>query len=471
MAPPHHELNEIDWKYRLSPDKGRVAEHLCAFANHPGGGYFAFGIDASGVPVGIIPSDIEETIRQLSNIGREALEPPLQLDHTAANYQGKGLLLVRVAESAVKPVHRRGKTLETTYIRSGGSTRVASRQEVGNMMMHSRSPRWEELHVSVLRTDDELLELLDIEPIANLLIQPPPRSLEETLGFLTGEAFIERHSSGGGYVTNLGAIAAAKRLSSFTDLSRKAARVIVYRGTNKVQGGQETEGVMGYALSFQRLIQFVGRLLPQSEVIEHGLRQSRMMFPDIALREVIANALIHQDFSISGAGPLIEIFTDRVEISNPGTLLPSKRLDRLMGTQPESRNEKLARAFRRYRICEERGSGLVKAATEMERYGLPPIRFEQGSNHFKVTLLGPRSFAQMSIAERLDACYQHAELRYLSGQAMTNKSLRERLNMPDKQRSMVSVLIQDAMDSGLIVSADPENKSRKFAEYVPRWAR
>jgi predicted HTH transcriptional regulator len=173
---------------------------------------------------------------------------------------------------------------------------------------------------------------------------------------------------------------------------------------------------------------------------------------------------------VSGAGPLIEIFNDRIEISNPGRLLPSKTLDRIIGTQPESRNEKLAKSFRRYGICEQLGSGLVKAGLQIEMYGLPPIKFEQEANHFKVSLFAPRTFAQMTNSERLNACYQHAVLRYLSSLTMTNKSLRERLKMPEKQRSMVSVLIQEAMDKHMIAPSNPLNKSRKHSEYVPFWA-
>jgi predicted HTH transcriptional regulator len=120
-----------------------------------------------------------------------------------------------------------------------------------------------------------------------------------------------------------------------------------------------------------------------------------------------------------------------------------------------------------YKICEERGSGLLKAGIQVELYGLPPIKFEEGANHFKVTLYAPRSFAQMTHQERINACYQHAVLKYYSNSAMTNKSLRERLKMPEKQRSMVSVLIQEAMDERRIIAANPENKSKKFTEYIP----
>jgi len=232
----------------------------------------------------------------------------------------------------------------------------------------------------------------------------------------------------------------------------------------------EQEETEGYAISFQGLLQFVMSLLPQSEIIEEALRKKRTVYPEIALREIIANALIHQDFSVTGAGPLIEIFDDRIEVSNPGGLLPSKQLDRLIGTQPESRNEQLARAFRRYKICEERGSGLLKAGLAIELYGLPPIEFVAEPNHFKVTLHTPRTFAKMSVHERLEACYQHAVLKHYSGSAMTNTSLRERLKMPEKQRSMVSVLIQEAIDKRLVKPANPDNKSKKFAEYVPFWA-
>jgi ATP-dependent DNA helicase RecG len=470
LEPPRHELNELDWKAALSPDKKRLTEHLSAFANQPGGGFMVYGIDDTGTPRGVDAKTIEITTNQLANLGRQGLEPPMALDHAVEDYESARLLFVHVPESAVKPVHLRGKSLEHAFIRSGGTTRAASRQEIGTLMLHSRTPRWEELHASVLLTDAELSAVLNVEPIIKMLERPAPTPPEEMLTWMAGERFVTREPAGGGYVTNLGAIAAARKLTDFPDLSRKAVRAVVYDGLNKAKTKQEQEGTKGYAISFQGLLQFVMSLLPQSEVIEQALRRKRTVYPEIALREIIANALIHQDFSITGAGPLIEVFDDRIEISNPGGLLPSKRLDRLIGTQPESRNELLARAFRRYKICEERGSGLLKAGLQVELYGLPPIEFAAGPNHFKVTLYAPRTFAQMSARERLEACYQHAVLKHYSDSTMTNKSLRERLKMPEKQRSMVSVLIQEALDKKRIKRADPENKSRKFAEYVPVWA-
>ncbi|HEX5399269.1 MAG TPA: ATP-binding protein [Verrucomicrobiae bacterium] len=470
LEQPKHELNELDWKFALSPDKKRLAEHLSAFANYPGGGFLIYGVDASGKPDAMDEAAIQTTINQLANIGRQGVEPSVSLDHAVEDYESVPLLFVRIPEASVKPVHIRGKGLEATFIRSGGTTRQASRQEIGTLMLHSRTPRWEELHSSVLLTDTELLSKLNIEPILSMMERPVPTTNEERLNWMVAEGFIFREPAGGGYVTNLGAISAARRLADFPDLARKAVRIVVYDGLNKSKTKREQEGAFGYAIGFQGIIQFLTSLLPQSEVIEKALRVKRTVYPEIALRELVANALIHQDFSVSGVSPLIEIFDDRIEISNPGGLLPSKQLDRLIGTQPESRNEKLASAFRRYKICEERGSGLIKAGQEVEIYGLPPIEFYSGPNYFKVTLYCPRTFAQMSAHERLEACYQHAVLKYFSDSAMTNKSLRERLKMPEKQRSMVSNLIQEAISLNRIKPANPDNKSKKFTEYVPFWA-
>lgn len=470
LEPPRHELNEIDWKTELSPDKKRLTEHLSAFANYSGGGFLVYGVDSSGTPRGINDLAVQATINQLANLGRSSVEPPIALDHAVHEYQSVRLLFIYVPESSVKPVHLRGKTMDVAFIRSGGTTRLASRQEIGTMMLHSRTPRWEELRASLLLTDDQLIAILDTESILKLAERLPPTLGTEMLDWLAAEKFIVREPAGGGFVTNLGAIAAALKLTDFPDLSRKAVRIVEYDGLNKSKTKREHEGTRGYAIGFQNLLRFVMLRLPQSEVIEQALRVKKTVYPEIALRELIANALIHQDFSIGGVSPLIEIFDDRIEISNPGGLLPSKRLDRLIGTQPESRNEQLARSFRRYKICEERGSGLFKAGMEVELYGLPPIEFHAGSNYFKVTLYSPRTFKQMSARERLETCYQHAVLKYLSDDAMTNKSLRERLKMPERQRTMVSALIQIALDKGRIKQVDPTNKSRKYTKYVPSWA-
>jgi len=162
----------------------------------------------------------------------------------------------------------------------------------------------------------------------------------------------------------------AKRLDDFRSVQRKSMRVIKYRGTSRVETLKEQVEDKGYASGFERLIAFINGLLPSNEVIEQALRKTVPMFPELAIRELVANALIHQDFSVIGAGPMVEIFDDRIEITNPGE--PLVDTQRFVDTPPKSRNEILASLMRRFRICEERGSGIDKVVFH---FG-PPLRRE-----------------------------------------------------------------------------------------------
>jgi ATP-dependent DNA helicase RecG len=466
-----HELNELDWKESLSPNHGKLSCHLSAFANTPGGGFIAFGIDnKTRLPIGITAHDCEQIITTLTNRARETLNPAVLLEHSHILYQEHNLLMLFIHESPTKPVHIKSGTIEDSYIRSGGSTRKASRNEVGGLLLNSHLPRWEELHATLLLSESEVLGLLDFHAIHQLLKRPVPSTNKEILHWLETEKMVKRSNDSGYYITNVGAIAAARNLNAFNDLGRKTIRVIRYKGLNKLITEKEFPGEKGYAIGFYELIQFIRASLPQSEVIRDALRHEEAVYPEIALRELIANALIHQDFTVHGKNPMIEIFDDRLEITNPGTLMPSKNIDRLIGTSPESRNEVLAQAFRRFHICEERGSGFTKTINAIELSGLPPLKFEQGENYFKVILSSPRKFADMSREERIQACYQHAVIKHLSNSAMTNTTLRGRFKMHEKQRAMISRLIKDALAAKTIKTKDASNKSNKYMEYLPYWA-
>lgn len=470
LNPIPQELNELDWKETLSPSNTKLTRHLSAFSNHPGGGFLVFGVeDESGSLLGVSTEQVSAITQKLSSLGRDSLLPVIKIDHSVELYKDIPLLFVYVPENMVKPVHISNGTIEDTYIRSGGTTRKASRQEVGGLMLNSRTPQFEELHCSPLLAGAEILEKLDHRAIYELLGKPVPADDQEVLRWLVSEKMIDEVDGSGFYVTNLGALAAARSLQDFEPLSRKAIRLIQYAGVNKERTKREYPGSRGYAIGFSGLIGFLTAMLPGSEIIKHALRAETSVYPEIALRELIANALIHQDFSIRGTGPMIEIFDDRIEITNPGRLLPTKKIDRLIGATPESRNEILASTFRRYNICEERGSGFQKAVSSIELFGLPPLKFLETENSFKVIMYTPRKFAEMTPGERIEAAYQHSIIRYYSGSGMTNTSLRERFKMNEKQRPQISLVIKEALRLGKIKPKDPNNASTKFAEYIPIW--
>ncbi len=198
----------------------------------------------------------------------------------------------------------------------------------------------------------------------------------------------------------------------------------MYTGTSKSETRLDQPGIKGYAVGFQELVHFVMSQLPQNKVVEAAIRKEEKLIPEIAIRELVANALIHQDFTISGTSMMVEIYTDRVEISNPGE--PIVPVERFIDGY-ESPNEDLARMMRRLGICEEKISGIDRVIHEAEVYQLPAPDFRAGHQRTVVTFYGPRDFEQMDRGDRTVACYQHCASKWVMSERMTNQSLRDRL--------------------------------------------
>ena len=251
-------------------------------------------------------------------------------------------------------------------------------------------------------------------------------------------------------------------------MKRKSVRVIVYEKTNNINALKEWEEGRGYAAGFEGLIKYIMDQLPTNEIIEHALREKTKMYPEKAIREFVANALIHQDLSISGTGIMIEIYTDRIEITNPG--VPLVDTNRFIDTAPKSRNEDMASILRRLNICEERGSGIDRAVAAIEVYQLPAPKFIREEDYTKVILYSYRQLTRMDKEDRIRACYQHCCLQYVSNQTTTNQTVRARFNISETNYPMASRIIVETINAGLIKYSDPGNKARKHTAYVPYWA-
>lgn len=317
-------------------------------------------------------------------------------------------------------------------------------------------------------TNDTVVKLLDIQNYFDMIQIPMPETRESILDRFIREKFIVRKDELYD-ITNLGAILFAKDLSQFENLSRKATRVIVYDGNSKIKTKRDIIGNKGYAIGFVSLIEYIMGQLPASEVIEDALRENASIFPELAVRELVANAFIHQDFAYHGNSVMIEIYENRIEISNPGK--PIITTDRFID-EYQSRNEKLADVMRRLRVCEEKGSGIDKALFEIELFQLPALDIKVGETRTTVTMFTPKSIEDMSKSERKKSCYQHCCLKYVMSEMMTNQSFRERLGLSEKKVDVdkASRIIVDALEDGIIKLSDPDNKSKRYAKYIPFWA-
>lgn len=316
-------------------------------------------------------------------------------------------------------------------------------------------------------TADEVLLLIDYPSYFSLLNIPLPNSRDGIINAFEIEELLLVGDNGQWNITNLGAILFAKELSMFSSLKRKAIRVIQYKGIDKTETIREQVGTKGYACGFEGLIDFINMVVPTNEVIGKALRKTVPMFPDIAIRELVANALIHQDFYLTGTAPMVEVFQDRIEITNPGR--PLVKTDRFLDSPPKSRNEALASFMRRIGICEERGSGVDKIISQTEFYQLPAPLFEETDEHTRSVLFAHKEFKDMEKEDRVRACYLHVCLQYVQRKKMTNKSLRERFGVPEIKGAQVTRVINSTLEAELIKKVGV-SEARKDAKYVPYWS-
>lgn len=180
----------------------------------------------------------------------------------------------------------------------------------------------------------------------------------------------------------------------------------------------------------------------------------------------MANALIHQELSIEGAGPVIEIFNDRIEIANLGISLVE--INRKIDSPPRSRNETLVKLMRYMKICEEYGSGWDRIVHSCELSQLPAPSIETIGDSTRVVLFQHIPFSSLSQKDSLRTTYYHACLKYLEHSYATNRSLRERFGLDTKESSKMSRLLHDAVENNMLKALDP-NTAPKHMKYLPYW--
>lgn len=394
-----------------------------------------------------------------------SLKPSIAFSFRVIEHPRGRVVLLEIPAATSTPISFNSMS----YIRIGSATpKLTDHPERYQQLIERMQPyRWEQSIARQFASGDEVLQLLDYSEYFRLTQQPLPDNRTGIFEKLEADRLIVRDVGGRWNITNLGALLFATRLSDFdASIARKGVRFVAYQGKNRAANvTHRQDGQKGYAVGFNGLVDYINSVLPSTERIGSALRETRRVFPDRAVRELVANALIHQNMTITGAGPQIELFTDRLEVSNPG--IPLVKPERMVDLPPRSRNEALASLMRRMGFCEEQGSGLDNVLEQLEAHQLPAPLFRADANSTQVILFAPLTFANMSPEERVRACYFHAVLKFLSGEKMKNASLSVRLGVLPKNAAQISKVISKAIDAGFIRCADSE---RPRAGYVPAWA-
>lgn len=374
---------------------------------------------------------------------------------------GRVLVFTIPSRPIGQPVHYRGR-----YFMRAGHDLVPMTPDRLKSIFSEGQPDWEFRIARDNCPDEDVLQILDTNAFFELLQIPYPSSKDAVLERLHKQHLIERGGEAWS-ITNVGAILLANRLSDFDALAGKAARVVVYDGQSKTRTRTDDQGNRGYAASFSSLIRFIMQRVPSNEVIEQALRKRVSMFPQPAVREIVANALVHQDFGVTGGSVMIELYDDRLEVSNPG--VPCISTDRFID-EYSSRNERLAELMRQLRVCERKGSGIDLVVEQAEMFQLPAPEIRVTDLRTTIVLFAHRQFEYMNSADRVRACYQHCCLQYVTNRPMNNASLRGRFQVSEDKTATISQIISSAIEAGRIKLGDESTTSTRYRSYVPYWA-
>ena len=453
-------------------DPQKIGEYISALANAAmlagrDRAYLVFGVEngsRAALGVSFRLRDLKKGGENLVNWLSRGIQPPILLEFADFECEAQRFALIAIEPTYDRPVRFMG----VEYFRIGENTKklIDFPEHERALWLATGRRRFEDAVALSAQSESEVLLKLNVDAFFEFTRLPKPANADEVLRRMIEERFLLDNMEGRYDITNLGAILLAEDIRAFPSIAGRSVRVIKYVGRDKSRSEFEQEGAKGYAVGFSGLMRFLMQRLPSEEQYVNGLRKIIPIYPETAIREVIANALIHQDFTIAGPGPVIEIYANRIEVTSTGP--PIIDTDRMLDDR-RSRNERLASAMRSFGLCEERGGGLDKTLVEIEMRRLPAPDFVKSDGSFRVVLFAPRPFNQMTKAEKTRACFFHCVLRWLSHDFMSNATLRERFSLADDDYQAVSGVISDAIKTGRIAPADPA-QGRRNARYVPYWA-
>ena len=455
-------------------DSERIGKYVSALANSSAMlsrqfSYMIWGISDDKKIIGTTFYPQEKKVRGEPFISwlERNLEPRIVISFEELEVEGHRVVAMVIQMAAGRPVAFN----KERYIRSGSSLmKLSDYPEKERELWRSFDARTFEREYAITNcTSADVFSVLDTKSYLALLKYPVESQDEEVLLLMEKDGIIDK--IGERYnITNMGAYSFAKTLTAFPELYPHSVRVIRYKGTNKLVTLKEINAEKGVAVGFEELLEQIRNYLPLYEETydKSGQRIERSDFPPLVIREIVANLIVHQDFSVRGSSSMVEIYDNRVEITNPGA--PINEPNRLLDLPPISRNEELANLFKKMHLVEARGSGIDKVIITLEMEQLPAPDISAKENNTVVTLFERKKLVEMNDRERVNAIYYHTSRLFMENQYMTNQSVRERFGLTNKQSALATKVILQAVKRGVVKVYD-ENAGNKFMQYIPYWAK
>lgn len=460
------ETQEIEVKSANKGTPERLYDTLSSFSNQDTGGIIVFGVDEKQnyEVVGVYNS--QELIKKVTEQCKQ-MQPEVRAVFTVAEIEDKSVVSVEIPaiDISERPLFYRGiGRIKGSYIRVGDADEPMSEYEIYSYEAYRKQTR-DDIRV----VEDKGMDFFDPVMLNKYLYKV--KENRTNLSKLEDYEILELTGvTKNGIPTLAGIMGLSKYPQAiFPQLSITAVVVPgIYMGETGEEGerfsdNKRIEGRIEEMLD--ETIGFINRNMKVKTIINsNGKREDKSEYPIVAVREVILNALMHRDYSIytEGSPIRLNIFKDRLEITNPGGLYGKLSVDSLGQVHSSSRNQTLTNILEVLGVAENRYSGIPTIKSQMKKFNLPSPEFIERRGVFVVTLRN----SEKEIIEKFDTGSKDKNREEILEFCITPRSREELVRFTGRtQYYMIKNIIQPLIEDGnlkLTLPKTPRSKNQKF---------
>jgi len=444
------EGRRLEFKDAL-PENAELANTIIAFANDAGGELYIGVRNNPREIIGLPEEELMKIEEQVSNIIFDRCYPAIMPDITFLTDEDKHIIRVTVYRGSTPPYYLKDKgKLKGTYIRVGSSNRLADEEIIAELERRRRNISFDselimdkavsELNIEAFKQEyqDKTGEALDTQTLRKLELV---KNMNETE-----------------YSTNALVLFSDDELrrSLFPFAKVECAR---FKGTSSEEFIDQKSILTNITTQAEEAYNFVLRHINKGAVVEGVYTVSRWEYPIKAIREVIRNAIVHRDYSLTGKDVKVAIYDDMVEVTSPGLLPPSIDYAAMESCQSDARNKIIAPAFKRMGIIDQWGNGLKLIADELKEYPQIEFRWKETGLSFQVQFVKLDYVEEQELQQESSSQTMYSDiLNKIEETPLSRKEISEGLGQ--KQVSgQLNKILSKLVEDKLIEHTIPDNKN------------
>ncbi len=372
------EGRRLEFKAEL-PENSDLAKTVVAFANDAGGDLYIGVADDPREVVGLDEEKLMAIEGKISNIIFDRCYPAILPEIKFISEGNKHLIQVTIFRGSTPPYYLKEKgKLQGTFIRVGSTNRLADEAIISELERRRRNISFDSEVIS-----DKPINELNIDGFKTIFKEKADEELSDQV---LRKLDLVKHMQGAEYPTNALILFSDDPLrnSLFHYAKVECAR---FKGVSTEEFIDQKSITTNIATQAEEAYNFVLRHINKGATVEGVYTVSRWEYPVKAIREVIRNAVVHRDYSLTGKDVKVAIYDDMVEITSPGLLPPSIDYAAMESRQSDARNKVIAPVFKRLGIIDQWGNGLKLIADELKEYSNIELRWKEVGLSFQVQFI------------------------------------------------------------------------------------